>query len=627
MCGIAGVVTKSRPVSKILSLANEIQSYRGPDANGTWEGSCNRWQIGLAHQRLSILDLSAGGAQPMTSSDGNSFLVYNGEVYNYKELRTDLEQAGYGFNGHSDTEVVLKALQHWGLENALKKFNGMWALAWYDAVRSRLVLTRDRFGIKPLYYFIEGDTLFFSSEIKTILGMSNSRFNINTQKVGEFVKQSLLEIDHRTFFEGIKKILPGHFSVIDLSKNSTLTIQPHQFWSIPQEEVQEPESRDDLLFEEIRELFIDAVRIRLRSDVPVGVLLSGGLDSSAIAGGMHHILGSGDQITALSAVNSYKQFDESSHIDRMTRYLQCQSRTVELDLQPHVLMNMLGKVIWHNDEPIGGFSNVAHYLLMQEAQRTGITVLLSGQGADELLCGYKKFLGFYIGELLRGGHFVDASTLLWKFWRQGTILSQFEMKGAKRYLPAFLKPTELNIAGIRLQSDFCSVGMGLGSAVTLLQRQIQDVQRYSIPILTHYEDRMSMAMSSEIRLPFLDFRFVEKMLALPARLKINNGWTKYAFRRSMAKDLPFETVWRKDKMGFDTPESEWLRRELRPHVLKLFQEDCLMYQWELVDRVALINKYEQYCRESVNRGVISVKDIFNVISLETWLRTFEGSLK
>lgn len=622
MCGIAGLISHKHELTDVLERAQRIQAHRGPDSSGMRQFAAGNWHIGLAFQRLAILDLSEAGNQPMASYDGTSWLVYNGEVYNYKEIRTELEAAGIGFTSTSDSEVVLAALRHWGPEQALTRFNGMWGFAWLDLAGQRLVLARDRAGVKPLYYAAVGGEFYFASELKTILAMSGAKYSVNPQTTGEYLVQSMLETSADSFLNGISKVPQGTYCELDLTVPGLAPVfKP--YWQVPY--VESAVSGNNAA-EEIRELFFDAVRLRLRSDVPLGILLSGGIDSSSIAAAMRAILGTGHDLNMLSAVSNDQRFDESIHIDRMSRHLDCPVHKVNLDFHLDAAFDLLARVCWHNDEPVGSFSNVAQYLLMQRAREHGITVILSGQGADELLCGYLKFLGFYLQQLVRSGHPVEAAALLGQYVRRGTVVSQFAVSDAKRYLPGFLRPPEADIRGCAL-ADYQPVFAGLAPGMTLQERQALDVKRFSVPILTHYEDRMSMAHSREIRVPFLDYRLIERLVTLPARSKLNDGWTKYIFRKGMAPYLPPEIIWRKDKQGFINPEGEWLKRELQPEIMEVFLDpESLIYRKQLVNQTALVQKYRAYCRQPAGCGAIAAKDVFNPLALEIWLRQFEASI-
>jgi len=595
--------------------------HRGPDAEGAWTGRVGQHQLAMGHTRLAIIDLSDAGTQPMFLPDGSHGIIYNGEVYNYRELAEELKAHGIELRSQSDTEVILWALAVWG-EAAFAKFNGMWALAWLDRRAGRLTLSRDRFGIKPLYTYQGANAFYFASEIKAILAASDERFAVNSRVAGRFIQQSLLDAQPESFFDGIEALPAGNNLSFDLREENS-SPRTHSYWTMPEQSSLNGDLRRDA--EALRETFFDAVRIRLRSDVPVGVLLSGGVDSSSIAAAMRHALGPDANLHAMSASSDRPEFDEKPFVERMAGHLECPVHYVELRREPAEWFRLLQEAIFFNDEPIGSFSTVAHYLLMQQARQLGITVVLSGQGADEMLCGYAKFLGFYIHDLLRNGRLPSAARVLLGFWKRGTVLSQFEWSEAKRYLPALMRAREIDIRGPLLKEQDFRLDVGLGGA-HLPERQREDLYRFSVPALLHYEDRSSMAFAREIRLPFLDYRLAGMLVPLAPELKLREGWTKWIFRKAMEPYLPAPIVWRKDKQGFINPQSEWLKHELRGQVLELISGEMLIARHGLIDQAALGRRYAMYCRQPQERGLISFKDIFNPIVLELWMRRFEASL-
>ncbi|MGH7546738.1 MAG: asparagine synthase (glutamine-hydrolyzing) [Gemmatimonadales bacterium] len=624
MCGIAGIVSlrADRPCDAALTEMVRVQAHRGPDGQGTWCGQVGRAHIALGSVRLAILDLSDAGLQPMRSGSGRQVLVYNGEIYNYRELRTELQGLGVQFQTHGDTEVVLHALTVWG-ESAFARFNGMWALAWLDQDAGTLLLSRDRFGIKPLYWHLVDDHCLFASEIKGILVGSGRRFEINPVAVGRYLLQSQLDAQEQTFFTGIEALPPGHVVRLDLRHPDGLRPVRHRYWAAPHEEILRDGTPPD--FAAVRETFIDSVRLRLRSDVAVGVLLSGGVDSSSIAVAMQHVLGRDAQLQVLSSVSDDPRFSEAPFIDRMATFLGGGTSVSRVQFTPDDAFRLLDRVIWFNDEPVGTLSPVAHYLLMQRAQELGVTVILCGQGGDELLCGYLKYWGFYLQSLFRSGQFATGLRVFSELATRGTVLPHLRLSEAKRYLPKQLMPKEIDIRGPALHTDDVVLDIGLrGEGV--VDRQLADLSRFSLPALLHYEDRMSMAFGREIRLPYLDYRLVTMLLPLAPSWKMRHGWSKWAFRKAMELDLPADIVWRRDKQGFSNPVSEWLKIQLRPHVERMLRDDMLIAAHGFVDQRALRRRFEAYCRYPADRGPLSFKDIFNSVVLEIWARRFEGFL-
>lgn len=626
MCGIDGIVVGRRvmprgAVAERLAVAEAAQAHRGPDGAGQAVNGVGDWWVGLGHQRLAIIDLSDRAAQPMTSATNDDVLVYNGEVFDYVELRERLAAQGATFRSDSDTEVVATALRLWGVERALNAFNGMWALAWLDLREGRLVLARDRMGIKPLYLDVTGDRVAFSSEIKALLAMDPRRRALNLETVGAYLQQALIDQSPATFFQDIVSLPGGCYASIDL-RAEHLKVEAKRYWTAPSHGGAE-RVPDDQLHAEIRELFFDAVRLRLRADVPVGVLLSGGVDSSAIAAAA--AAQPGVDVALLSAVSADARFDESRHADVMAHHLGRETHKVSVDLGAQEAFDLLGKVTWHHDEPVGSFSSVAHYLLMQAASAIGVKVVLSGQGADELLCGYKKYVGFQLQALVRARRPLAAMRQAGAAMRQGTLVRQFNLAEARRYLPGVR-----NVAGSDLGAALATVHdvpVGLGKDMTIQERQALDLTSLSVPQLTHYEDRMSMAHGREVRLPFLDYRLVEKLLPLDPSLKLREGWTKHVFRKALAADLPDAIAWRRDKQGFTLPQSEWLRHDLRPQTLELFAPDAMVFGHGLLRREPFLATYARYADLGERKSGVWYRQIFNRLALEVWLRRFADHLE
>ena len=604
-------------IAQGLARADAAQRHRGPDDHDALVERMGSWAVGLGHQRLSILDLTAAGHQPLTAPPHGSVIVYNGEVYNYLELRSELEAEGIVFASDTDTEVVAAAVGVWGIRDALTRFNGMWAFALLDRRNARLTLARDRLGIKPLYWSSTPSRLLFSSEIKALLAMSDARHRLDPGTLRAYLNQSLIDFSPDTLFTDIEQLPAGCFAELDLS-GDTLEPRVQRYWE-PPVLAGSPESEEELA-EDVAAIFRDAVRLRLRSDVPVGVLLSGGLDSSAIAS-MALRSEEGAPLTLLAAVSSDRRFDESEHVRRVADYLGRPAHEVPIDLTPESAFELVETATWHNDAPLNSLSNIAHYKLMEAARDLGVTVILSGQGADELLCGYKKYFAFYLQDLIRQGKPLAAGMAALSSAVQGTVIRQFNVREARRYLPSWTDRRQ-SLAGPAL-ATLPDVDLGFARGMSMQDRQARDLTALSVPHLNHTEDRMSMAFSREIRLPFLDVRLVERLLPLDAGWKIRNGWTKYIFRKATESVLPRGTAWRKDKRGFTVPQSVWLRGRLRDRVLETFDASALIFQYGLVDRPALLATYRRYLAETEARGTVAFRDVFAPLALEIWLQTFE----
>jgi asparagine synthase (glutamine-hydrolysing) len=627
MCGIFGILSQApaRSSPALVEAAHSVQGHRGPDGRGTQSFAFDRSSLLLAHQRLAIIDLTPAGHQPMAHRDGLGSIVYNGELYNYLELRDELRQEGETFATQTDTEVLLSALHRWGAARALSKLNWMGAFAWLDLRNHCLTLARDAESQKPLYYFSGPRQFIFASEIKTLLTLAGRKFQLERDVVGRFIHQGLSDTSTRTIFKEIAQLAASSYVRLDLAAVPP-DVRPIHY--SPPGYTGNPASLSlaDCI-EEVRRLFFDSVRLRLRSDVPVGVLLSGGIDSSSIAAVAHELRGDLGAPQLLSAINDDARFDESRHISAMERHLRQTAHKIDMRISERTLVEDLSRINWINDEPVAGLSALGHYRLMEEARQFGVKVIMSGQGADEIFLGYRKYLGFYLQSLLKRGRCLMAMGVLARFVANRTVVNQFDLGEAKRYLPMlgnfstprFSEP-ETHIDGTWLRGwNPAFVGLGRRS---LAERQKADIRELSVPALCHYEDRMSMALGREIRLPFLDSRLVDLMLGVPDEYKLRKGWTKYCLREAMRAFLPPQIAWRKDKMGFANPQGEWLKAELKPAVTDAFSAGSLLSRKGIIDSGALQRKYRRYCGQASGSGSIWYREIFAPFSLEMWMQQY-----
>ncbi len=608
MCGIFAAVrleghfTESEIQS--FDTACERIAHRGPDASGrllTCHGGdvdADPPNLYLGHRRLSILDLDEAANQPF-SRDG-LHMVYNGEVFNYLELASD-RFSEFPFETSSDTEVVLRAYQKYGAE-CFAQFNGMWALAIYDARRQKLVLARDRFSIKPLYMMQMGDTWYFASEIKQLRAVQGARFTPDIGSIHAFLNQALINHQANTFYQEVKRFPAMHALEIDLQSGQ---LSWHKYWDYAPADEALKGIPPERIATHFRDLLIDSLRLRLRSDVPVGTLLSGGLDSSAISTLIHeHIK---PDVMTFSVVSDDKAFSEEPFIDALV--LEKGIPNEKLRFHTGLAMEHLDTVLEMQDEPYGSLAVVAQYLLFQQIKReTGITVLLSGQGADEVLLGYSKFFFFELRSRLKQMRLGSAVGMAAASWRKGTTVRDFDLREAKRYLPWARKRGQ----------DYLPQG-GAGEALWTFEdmrsRQMLDIDHYSVPALTQYEDRNSMAASIEVRLPFLDFRIVDFLVNVPVEYKLRDGWTKHLLREAVP-ELPDAISWRRDKKGFTTPEATWMRGELGAEIIRYMSTHRRLEDLGIVDNGAFCKAVESY-----RNGAkwISHGDLFRVYITERWL--------
>lgn len=576
MCGIAGILSREPSAMDELAEMTRRIAHRGPDGEGflyavrtgpAWlthpspSGEGLVANLALSHRRLAIIDTSEGGLQPMSTPDRRLWIAYNGEVYNYVELRRELETLGERFRSDSDTEVVLRAFSLWGTR-CFERFNGMWAIAIWDDHSKTLTLSRDRLGVKPLYWGGDAARLVFGSEIKSLLAPGLLRARIDWESVGAYLRLSLVDHSTQTFFDGISAFPPGHFAVVGL--DAPIRIEPVRFWSLEPD----PEAQG-LSYTQaaarFAELLESSVALRLRSDVPVGSCLSGGLDSSSIVCVVDRLrrtaAGGRDEhafhtFTAGNEDASADERDFASIVNRAT------ASTSHLTVPScDGLLADLDRLVWHQDEPFTTASIYAQWCVMRAAREASVPVLLDGQGADEGLCGYRKYYAFRLIGLLRAGRPGAAMREFASLLARGDS-GLLRLRGAGRYLPRRLRrvasPTTAMLQGA-LRDAHDGVRIDIGATADIRSRQVADLTAFSLPSLLRYEDRNSMAWSIESRVPFLDYRLVSFVLGLPDDYKLRAGRTKAVLRDAMAGTVPAAILDRRDKVGFETAQDRWMR--------------------------------------------------------------------
>jgi asparagine synthase (glutamine-hydrolysing) len=572
MCGIAGIVSFDKSLISASRLKNMTDTivHRGPEAEGFWisEGG----DIGFGHRRLCILDLSDAGAQPMHYLNRYT-ITYNGEIYNYIELRIVLQQHGYTFQSQSDTEVILAAFDFYGKE-CLTHFDGMFAFALWDEKMKTLFCARDRFGEKPFYFYKDEHQFLFASEMKALWEagapreMSNSML-LNYLSLG----YTTSSVDSSaTFYKDIHQLSPSHYLLIETGAQNKISLS--SYWDIDKET--HTTFSEDKAIEQFAELLRTSVARRLRSDVALGTSLSGGLDSSTIAALMQSQLTTTISNSAFSAVFPGFDKDETKYIDLITSELSIQRYTTTPTAQGFV--DDLQKLVHHHEEPFQSGSVYAQYKVYELAREHGVTVLLDGQGADETLAGYHKYYHWYWQELIAKRKFATAG----KEVKAAKALDLDVEWGIRNYAAAFLpgltaKQLEKRVHQQQKSVDGINKGF-LKSALdnTTIYKPVVDnlndilyfnTMQFGLPELLRYADRNSMAHSREVRLPFLSHELVEFVFSLPSHFKIKDGWTKWIQRKAMNQLLPQEIVWRKDKVGFEPPQKQWMQHpQLQEHI-------------------------------------------------------------
>lgn len=608
MCGIAAILDASQNTEtnkSVLQKMLQVQHHRGPDATGYWTDG----KIHLGHNRLSIIDLSDAGNQPMHYR--NFSLIYNGEVYNYIELKNDLIDLGHHFENHSDSEVILHAFAEWG-ESCVTRFVGMWAFVVWDSEKSTLFASRDRFGIKPFNYIFDSGRLYLASEIKTLKSTPLFRNSVNVAQVSRGIQMGWLSYSEETYFDCVKALPAAHNMTL---KDGKLTIS--RYWDI------KTGVYSSLTFEQkcdaFCKLFNESVRIHMRSDVPVASCLSGGLDSSAIV----------SMIQEQNPGKSYKSFsiyyegegdvDERPFINEVIKKYP--------SIEPHYYSPSLKdvetefhKALYHADVPVTGSSFLSQYFLMKLIAENGIKVVLDGQGSDEYLGGYMHSFYRLIGGMIRrmewGSAIVETNSINSRLGNTGlrkmshfgkSLLSSFQSEQSlyaleySKYYPFMVEmddsppPFELStIKGSRLDQFLYHL-----------------LFHSSLPSLLHYEDRNSMAFSIESRVPFLDHRLVEFCFGLMDDDKIHRTETKYILRESLKNILPDAIYSRKDKKGFVTPgESKWLRGPLK------FLLENLNAMPEYINQKKASQLYREYVAGDNSKSAL----VWRLATLGEWVK-------
>lgn len=616
MCGICGIVAPGRPPEEQAAIAmSERIAHRGPDGFGTYVGE----GAALAFRRLAIIDLSDAGLQPFASPDGRYQLLHNGEIYNYLELRTELEGLGHSFRSATDTEVLLAAYVEWG-EGCLERLVGMWAIAIWDAREQRLFASRDRFGIKPFYYRYTNGRLSFASEPKAFAADPYARLTANPRAIADYLTQSYLDDTDDTFFTGIHRLLPGHSLTLD---HSGLRIR--RYWRL---EPRDAPQGDPV--EAVHEAFLDSVRLHLRSDRAVGSCLSGGIDSSAVVGAVSHFLrAGGDEADAVgtqqqtfTAFFDERGYDERPYAEAVVDRTGAEPHWITFD--DDQLMHDLPAVVAAQDEPFGSSSMVAQWYVMRAAKEAGLVVMLDGQGGDEVFAGYRAFVGARLADLLAHGQLGElrrelrafsgvhspvalVTSLARPFAPERVTLA---VRARGRGAAPLLHPNLRHVDGQRDATH---------SAFSERLRRQQELilTRRGLPELLRYEDRNSMAHSLEARVPFLDHRLVELAFSLPGDELIRNGRTKDIVRRALADLLPPSVAARRDKLGFVTPERRWFRGALGAFATDVFASPE-MRDRGFVNADAAQRRLARHRAGEIDAGM----ELWRVLNVELWARTY-----
>jgi len=554
MCGLSAIISLNNvpPDNERLLAMNSLIKHRGPDGEGVFIDE----KVALGHRRLAILDLRPEGDQPMHWND-RYIIVFNGEIYNYIEVGEELTSLGYSFNTTCDTEVILAAYDCWG-EACVEKFNGMWAFVLYDLEKQTLFCSRDRLGIKPLYFRLSNDHIALGSEIKQLI---DTKPAVNKKILLEFLATGAVNHGDETFFVGVQALSPAHNMTIDIKSGQHQITRYYRISAKQDSNVDEASAMDHWMAE-----FERSIQYRMRADVRVGTCLSGGLDSSsvaAIAAKRLNTLTGNEKLSAITAVASEKQFDESEFAKAVAEH--CGLNWIPVEPTLDEFKKNIEEVIYTQEEPFPGPSIFMQYLVMQAAKENGCKVMLDGQGGDETLLGYEKYYpSVYkdifkkqgLKELLRAirGTLKNNQNMSLLWIAKYSITNRFPKFRLWRYKrnSLFIKPHLLK----EVTADFLTKTNEFQDDLFELQRY--ELETSNLPALLRYEDRNSMRHSIEARLPFCDYQTLETSIGIPNRLKSNQGWTKYVLRVAMKDLLPSSVLWRKNKLGFNAPENSWI---------------------------------------------------------------------
>ena len=667
MCGISGFIAKNGnflPVSEIVKMNNLIR-HRGPDGEGYMflrkEGKLIRaggpdttdeiWtsqteysplsninesidalvSLAFGHRRLSIIDLTALAHQPMSYDNGRYWIIFNGEIYNYRELNTELEKCGHSFKTKSDTETILAAYKEWGV-SCLDKFVGMWAFAILDRNKNEVFLARDRYGIKPLYYYFskEGD-FYFANEIKQFTAIKGWQAVLNPERAYDQLVYSFMDHTDETMFSGVFQLPPGTYlrqSLDNIKPDSRGRISFIKWYNLKSEPFMGSFSEASEIF---RLLFERSVKDHLHADVPTGTALSGGLDSSSIACEINKIFlsnGDGNVQKTFSSCSEYEEFNERKWIDIVLGEIKAESSITYPLLED--VFKMTPEIIWHHDEPYGSQSPFLAYNIFRSANNNGIKVLLSGQGADEYLGGYWQFTysryakmatQFRISELLSDIRNMQKIRHISTFEAIANTFTHILPSEFKRKIAAYRSNSDhikriVDVKRLNIVPDhpFNSISVGYKTV-----REISEHQTFysSLPRYLHWEDRNSMAHSVEARVPFLDHRLVEFSYNLPDDFLKKDGVTKRILRDAMTDLVPEKIRNRKDKMGFSTPEEYWVKKE-NPALFRKKIEDAIMISDGIIKSDAL-----KYYDRLVNGKVPFDYAYWRIIIFGIWIEKFQ----
>lgn len=619
MCGIAGLIDKRGKdvLENTIKQMTDQLIHRGPDSEGQYVWN----QVGLGHRRLSIIELSEAGVQPMISGDEDYVIVFNGEIYNYIEIREQLRKQGATFQSQTDTEVIMEAYRYWG-EDCVTHFNGMWAFALLDRKKNVIFASRDRMGVKPFCYFDTEEYFCFASEPKAILEIFPKERQMDETAVWRLVTNGHSDVDERTYYKNIKQLRPAHNMIIDLN---TYQIKIRKYWDIEPDKFYEKWIKGKNPVKAFRALMQDAVKVRLRSDAKLGTSLSGGLDSSAIVGIMNKKWNC--NVHTFSSIYEDEECNEKEYIDEVNQYNQTSAYSIYPDKEEQKI-EVYKRIAYHHDGPNASASLFSGYCVYKKAGKE-VKVLIDGQGADELLAGYLPYNEYLFDLMEKGGiinrvRAIQTVAILKQLNHRNVEIATDVLKwclGKKTAMKYVVKKTEPYKWNRALFSEnFLKQVENKKEEVPeqikghLNKKLYQSLTYESLPNILHNVDSNSMTFSVEVRCPFLDYRIVEFSIALDARYKLRRQWTKWIMRKALKDYLPKKVLYRTNKMGFPAPFARWIKEDKSGELLELLTS---LDKRKIFADGVIMEYYRQHMEEQMNRSFI----LYRFVSLELWIRS------
>ncbi|MEM7817922.1 MAG: asparagine synthase (glutamine-hydrolyzing) [Candidatus Aenigmatarchaeota archaeon] len=587
-----------------------VESTRGASSSSPLFPPLFDKNVALGSRRLAIIDIKSG-KQPIYNEKKNVWVVHNGEIYNFLELREELIKLGHNFYTKSDTEVIVHAYEEWGI-NCLEKLNGMFAFAIWDKKRKTLILVRDRFGIKPLYYYANGKKFVFASEIKAILQDKSIPLMPNEKAIYKFLVYGFNDDEEETFFEGIKRLLPAHYMIVNEKG-----IKIKRYWELKTGKRLKNLKNEDKIAEHLYNLLEDSIKKHLISEVPIGTCLSGGIDSSVIVCIINKLLKENNNLVKVigkmqktfSAVYKDKKIDERKYIEKVVKFTRVEKNYTFPSSKK--LWKDLKRIIYFQDEPFLSPSIYAQWEVMKLASKK-VKVLLDGQGGDEIFAGYIPYYGIYFRNLLKEKKYFQLlkEFLLSLDLTLPFVFRYFSQKKIENEIKKMLNEKFVKKYEKKVKSKW--IGDDLAKFLHL------EITKTSLPRLLRYEDRNSSAFSIEARVPFLDHRIVEYVFSLPISMRIKNGWTKYILRKAVKGIIPEKIRWRRSKIGFAVPEKKWLL-ELKDKITKVFISKEFGSR-KYFNQEEIVKKFKEFCEGKLGEEYGRI--FWRILILEFWFRVF-----